>query len=125
MKFHADSASGQFRITAYGNGYVRVNEEEITVSCIVTPARLIRDWIPQSHTDLRPAHMEPVLRLEPEIVLLGTGPSQHFPAPEVFSEMLQRGIGMEVMSTSAACRTYNILLSEGRDVAAALIVPEI
>ena len=68
------------------------------------------------------ADLEPLLGLAPEVVLLGTGARQHFPDAQVLRILHQQRIGVEVMDTSAACRTYNVLVTEGRSVAAALIV---
>ena len=67
-------------------------------------------------------HLEAVLGESTQVLILGTGTRQHFPAPKVQFALLERGIGLEVMDTGAACRTYNILVSEGRDVVAALLL---
>ena len=67
-------------------------------------------------------HLEAVLELEPEVVLLGTGRKQAFPAPRLLRAFFERGIGFEAMTTEAACRTFNVLVSEGRTAVAALII---
>ena len=123
MKMHLDNTAGAHRITGYGTGYVSVDEKRLTRSFILTPERLITDWSPQTVTELDEAALETVARLRPSIVLLGTGAEQCFPPPSLIAPMLGKGIGIEVMTTAAACRTYNILVAEGRHVAAGLFTP--
>jgi len=89
---------------------------------IVTPERLVSDWPPQTFGDLVEAHFEVIASLEPEVVLLGTGSRQRFPRPPLIRSLLARGVGVEIMDTAAACRTYNIIMLEGRRVAAALLL---
>jgi len=110
-----------------------INEEKLTRSLIVMPERLLRDWVPQNFEQLELEHTRIVTDLDPEIILLGTGKSLHFPHAELISALARahdvdflsgqtRQIGVEVMDTAAACRTYNILSAEGRSVAAALFM---
>ena len=98
--------------------------EDITVtrSAIVMPGRLVIDWPPQNVEDLRPEHFAALLEAAPEVVLLGTGTNIRFPNPAYTAPLVEKGIGVEVMDTPAACRTYNILMTDGRDVAAALLI---
>ena len=123
MKMHLDNTRGAHRITGYGAGYVAVNGEPLTRSFIVTPEALITDWSPQHVDELDEAALEAVAQLSPVVVLLGTGVEQRFPPSSLLAPLLGRGIGIEVMTTAAACRTYNILVAEGRSVAAGLFVP--
>ena len=123
MKMHLDTAAGAHRITGYGAGYVTVDDKRLSHSFIVTPEELITDWSPQNVAELDAAALEAVVRLGPSIVLLGTGPEQHFPPSSLLAPLLARGIGVEIMTTAAACRTYNILVAEGRPVAAGLLIP--
>jgi uncharacterized protein len=123
MKMHLDRTAGAHRITGYGAGYVSVNDKPLTQSFIVTPETLIIDWAPRSAADLDEAALEAIAHLSPGIVLLGMGERQSFPPASLLAPMLARGIGIEVMTTAAACRTYNILIAEGRSVAAGLLVP--
>ena len=123
MKMHRDNTAGAHRVTGYGAGYVSVNEEQLTRSFIVTAEALVTDWGPQSVAELDEAALEAVALLSPAIVLLGTGSEQCFPPSSLLAPMLGRGIGIEVMTTAAACRTYNILVAEGRSVAAGLFIP--
>ncbi len=123
MKMHLDNTAGAHRITGYGAGYVSVDEKRLTCSFILTPEKLITDWSPQTVAELDEAALETVARLRPSIVLLGTGANQCFPPSSLIAPMLGKGIGIEVMTTAAACRTYNILVAEGRHVAAGLFTP--
>lgn len=122
MRFAEDDHTGRYRIQAYASGQVTVNHEALTGSLIVSPDRLIRDWPPQVFEDLTAAHLALALSLEPEILILGTGDRLRFPHPRLTGEIQRRGVGVEVMDTAAACRTYNILLGEQRRVAAALLM---
>lgn len=121
MKLHSENAGGGYRITAYGADYVVVNDERIRGSVVITPERIIRDWKPASFSDIGLESFEVFETLQVDIVVLGTGASQKFPDPRIMGWFGQRGIGLEVMDTAAACRTYNILMSEGRTVAAMLL----
>ncbi|MBK7542161.1 MAG: Mth938-like domain-containing protein [Candidatus Competibacteraceae bacterium] len=111
-------------IKSYGPGWVKINETEIRHSVVVTAEQLIADWPPQTFADLEEAHFAAVARLEPEIVIVGTGARQHFPPPPQLRPLLARGIGVEIMDTAAACRTYNVIMLEGRRIAAALLMIE-
>jgi uncharacterized protein len=122
MRFSLDSDVNHYAITSYGLDWVRVGEQEFRRSLIVTAERLVSDWPPQTFGDLVESHFETIASLEPEIVLLGTGSRQRFPRTSLFRSLLARGVGVEVMDTAAACRTYNIIMLEGRRVAAALLL---
>ena len=122
MKIHLEDTSGRYRIRAYGPGHVTVNQTVCTRSLIISPERLIADWAPQTLAELAAGHVAELLALAPEVVLLGTGRALRFPAPEVMAALARAGIGHEIMDTGAACRTYNILMGEGRRVAAGLLI---
>ena len=122
MRFAEDKAGGRYRIHAYAPGQVTINEDAFTRSLVVTPDRILADWQPQSFDELQAEHLMRVVELEPEIILLGTGVTLRFPRSELAAPLFDSGIGLEVMDTAAACRTYNVLVSEDRQVAAALIV---
>ena len=102
---------------------VLVNQETLSRSFLLTPNQIVEDWRPTSAADLQPADMEAVLALQPALVLLGTGPRQKFPAAAVMAALLTRDIGIEVMESAAAARTFNVLATEGRRVVAAFILP--
>src|SRR4051794_16301330 len=121
MKFHLSTSEGN-TITAHGNGYVRIGTVDYHESIVVMPAELITGWAPEGFGALNESDFEQIARLEPEIVLLGTGERLQFPHPRLSRVLVDAHVGMEVMGTAAACRTYNILAAEGRKVAAALII---
>ncbi|MGH8582124.1 MAG: Mth938-like domain-containing protein [Gammaproteobacteria bacterium] len=123
MEFHLDTSNAAYRIHGYRQGAVQVNEEVLTASFILAPDRLLRDWPPHALAELLPERLETILTLAPDLVLLGTGPRQQFPAPSVAAFFYERGIGFEVMDTPAACRAYTVLAAEGRRVVAAILIP--
>ncbi|MEJ2653332.1 MAG: Mth938-like domain-containing protein [Gammaproteobacteria bacterium] len=122
MKLSLDISTGSNVVRGYDRGQVVVNAEVIRQSVVLLPERLIRDWPPQRFEDLHEEHIASLAALEPEIILLGTGPRLRFPDAALMRPTLGRRIGVEVMDTAAACRTFNILSAEGRRVAAALLM---
>lgn len=122
MKFHLDAPGGVNLVRGYGPGQLHVNERTHTSSVILTATAVIERWRPTSALDITAADLEPLLGLGAEVVLLGTGSRQQFPEPRLLRILYEQRIGVEVMDTSAACRTFNVLVAEGRSVAAALIV---
>jgi uncharacterized protein len=104
-------------------GGVLVNEAVIASSFLVTPEQLVRDWRPRDAASLEPADLAPVLALSPALMVLGTGPRQVFPSQAVLAALLTRGIGIEVMDSAAAARTFSVLATEGRAVVAGFLVP--
>ena len=122
MKFTLEPASGTHLIRGYSADEIRIGEQSVRSSCIVTADRLITDWEPQSFAELEVAHLDPILALAPELVLLGTGPTQRFAPPVVRAALAGRGVALEAMHLGAACRTFNVLVQEERRVAAALFL---
>jgi uncharacterized protein len=122
MRFTEDSASGINVIRAYGNGELRVNEHAYRGAVILSAATVIADANVNNLDALIAMDVSRTLALEPELVLLGTGARQIFPAPSFGAQFLRAGIGFEVMDTSAACRTFNVLVGEQRRVAAILLL---
>ena len=122
MKIEREQAEGKNLFTGYGEGYVEVNRARHPASLVVSGERLVTDWPAASIDALTADHLAAIVELKPEIVLLGTGKSFRFPEPALLAPLYKAGLGVEVMDTPAACRTYNILLGEGRNVVAALIV---
>ena len=122
MKFTLEASSRVNLIRAYSSTEVRVGEQSLRASCIVTADTVIPEWEPASYAELAPAHLEAILALKPELVLLGTGATQRFPPSPIRAAFIGRGVALEVMDLGAACRTYNILVQEERRVAAALFL---
>ena len=104
-----------------GSG-LRIRERVYTASLIVSANAVVDDWPVTGAADVTDDHWQDVLALKPEIVLFGSGTRLAFPPGEALAPLLTRGIGVEVMDTAAACRTYNLLLTEGRSVVAALVI---
>lgn len=122
VKLHFDKPGGENLITAFEPGRVQVNRMSHTGSIVVQRDRIITDWPPQAFDDLEPAHFAALAALGAGIVLLGTGSTLRFPKPALTRALIEAQIGLEVMDSAAACRTYNILAGEGRAVAAALLL---
>jgi len=122
VKLHLATAGGQNIVTGYGKGFISVNGVRYQHSLIVMPERAVETWQPADFSVLGAADFELIAGLKPEIVLLGTGSALRFPHPSLSRALTDARIGMEVMDTGAACRTYNVLAAEGRQVAAALLI---
>lgn len=122
MKLHRNEAVGKNAITGYGEGYVLVNRTRYERTLVVLPDRLITDWPATTFGALSADHLAALLPLNADIVLLGTGATLQFPPADVMAPLMRAGVGYEVMDVQAACRTYNILVSEERKVAAALLL---
>ena len=122
MKLHHSNQDGMNIIKAYTENTVTINEETYTQSIVVQANYLEPAWQPQNIDELNNAAIRELAKLDTEIILLGTGQRQHFPDRQLFVPLYDRSIGIEVMDTPAACRTYNILLEEGRTVTAALLL---
>jgi len=117
-----DENNSQYQIRAYRPGMIQVNEKKLTQSLIIMPNQLIENWGPQTIDQILPDSFIPILTLRPTILLIGTGEQQIFLNPALYSELINQGIGVEIMTTRAACRTFNALSAENRNVAAALIL---
>ncbi len=107
-------------IRAYEPGRIRVGDRWLTGNVIVAPDRLIEDWAVGSLADLSLENLEPAIALGPTIMLIGTGAAAVLPDVDLMAALAARAIGLEIMSTPAACRTFNVLVHEQRRVAAAL-----
>lgn len=132
MKFAQATNSGRYTIHSYSAGEIHVlrtddsgidpTHETLTLSLILTPTQLIRNWPPRQFDELVSGHFDFFDQLRPEVVLLGCGARQRFFTTELQLQLAQRGISAELMNTGAACRTFNILAGDGRNVAAALLM---
>ena len=120
MRFSQDSSDGN-SIQACRRGEIIINERKINCSVIITADEII-EWDPQHFDAITVEHIDQLADHEPEIIILGTGEYQQFPAPHIMAGLLSQGIGVEIMNTDAACRTFNVLLSEDRRVVAAIIL---
>ena len=121
MKFHLSTSAGNV-ITGTGPGWVRVGPTEYRDNLVLTPSHVAPGWAPNGFDALTEIDFEQLLAQHPELVLLGTGRGIRFPHPRLTRALMAARIGLEVMDTPAACRTFNILAAEGRQVTAALLV---
>jgi len=127
MKLHLTQSDGSNLITAYAEDYIDINRQRYSQSLVVMANTLLTDWgtpsgQPVALELLSESDFEKIITLKPEVVLLGTGKTHKFVHPSTYQPLTQQGISLECMSTAAACRTYNILMSEGRNVAAMLLL---
>ncbi len=122
MELNLDTGEGRYQIRAYTKDFIQINEQKIRNSLIVMPDKLIAPWPPHSIADLTEQYLQIITDLQPSIVLLGSGEKLAFPDPPLLNVFYQKNIGIEVMNNGAACRTYTVLMSEGRKVAAALLI---
>ncbi|MEP7206171.1 MAG: Mth938-like domain-containing protein [Casimicrobiaceae bacterium] len=121
MKFHLSRVDGNV-VTGTGPGWVRVGGTEYREGLVLTPAEVRTGWGAAGFEALGEADFTSLLTTDPELVLLGTGARIRFPHPGLTRALAAAGVGIEVMDTPAACRTYNILAAEGRRVTAALLL---
>ncbi|HUF82364.1 MAG TPA: Mth938-like domain-containing protein [Burkholderiales bacterium] len=121
MKLHLTPSTGLQLFSGYGADYVSVNNVRHETSVVVTP-EAVTEWNAVRVDTLTAANFGFIADLNPEIVLLGTGATQRFPPPELARALAVSGVGLEVMDSRAACRTYNILATEGRKVVAAILL---
>jgi uncharacterized protein len=124
MEIRLESGDDLNLILRYGEGAIRIGTKEYTSSILVMPGAAVTEWPPQSFVQFEPTHFELLLARKPEVVILGTGRQQRFPAAQFGALLARDHIGLEVMDTASACRTYNILAAEGRLVCAALLTIE-
>jgi len=121
MKFHLQTPAANV-VHALGADWVRIGEDEYRQNLIVTPDAIATGWAPDGFAALTEGDFAGLLQHRPELVLLGTGATQRFPHPRLLSALSDARVGVEMMDTRAACRTFNILIAEDRRVVAALIV---
>lgn len=127
MKLHLTQSDGNNLITAYTEEYIEINRYRYNNSLLVMANKLISDWSSLPHRRvtfdlLSEKDFEEIVALKPELVLVGSGKTHRFLHPKIYYPLTQHSIPLECMTTAAACRTYNILMSEGRNVAAILLL---
>ncbi|MBV8803131.1 MAG: hypothetical protein JO131_09290, partial [Gammaproteobacteria bacterium] len=114
MSLTLDDNHATYQIRAYQPGSIQINEQIFHKSIIVMANQLISDWTPQLFKELTSESLAIFLKLHPDILLIGTGGTLQFPPAVVYGELINAGIGVEIMDTHAACRTYNALTAENR-----------
>lgn len=121
MKLHSTVNQFYQTVTAYDVKQVKINDIPYSTSLIVTPMTAPVACAITNYNDFNQSHIDQIMATSPDVVILGTGQQQHFLPSTIMSGFLQQHVGIEMMSNDAACRTYNILMSEGRKVTLCLI----
>lgn len=121
MEFNLEIPRDHFFIRAVGETGIRVNDDYFKRPFIISGRRIVPEWHVESVGDINEESLQTVFDFDPEVVLIGTGATQVFLPPATQALFFRRNIGFEVMATDAACRTFNVLASEGRHVVAALL----
>jgi len=122
MKLHLTTAENSNLITGYGDDFIEINKKRYSQNLIVLANDLFLDWDVSNFAALTPTHFDRIVEINPEVLLLGTGAKHQFLHPKIAQNLTTKNVPVECMTTAAACRTYNILMSEGRHVAAALLI---
>ena len=123
MQLHLERPDYEYFLRGADGRHALVNDRRLEISFVIAPDRLIGNWPVRDVTAMIPGDLEPLLALQPELVVLGSGATQQFPPPEVLAACLTRGIGLETMTNAAAARTFNVLASEGRRIVAGFVLP--
>ncbi|NMF88303.1 Mth938-like domain-containing protein [Aromatoleum petrolei] len=121
MKLNLQQTADLNVLTGYGTDHLMINKERHDGNALVAADRIVAGWAPGGFDALSADDFAMVCEMRPEVVLIGTGSRQRFPAPQVLRPLIEARIGFEIMDLPAACRTYNILAAEGRSVVAALL----
>lgn len=122
MKLQPDPKSHLNTVTSYDTSCIEINAVPYSYSVLVMPEGSIEKWPVSRFDDLKPEHFEQIAQKKPELVIFGAGQHIKFPNPALLNALIQARIGFETMDTQAACRTYNILMGEGRLVLGAFIL---
>jgi uncharacterized protein len=122
MKLHSSSTQQYQTVTGYDAAGVEINAQRYEFSLMVMPETPPRPWDVARFEDLTAAHFEQIAEDSPDVVILGTGERQRFVHPRLIASLAGKRVGVECMDSHAACRTYNILMGEGRKVTLALII---
>ena len=121
MEFNLEVPHDHFFIRSISERGIRINDDYFTAPFIISGQRIVPQWEVSSVSDIDETSLQAVFDLQPEVILVGTGESQVFLPPTTQVHFYRRQVGFEVMATDAACRTFNVLAAEGRQVVAALL----
>ncbi len=122
MHFAEDHNTTPLFIREYKDGHIRTNAWEFNSPIVLFNNKALDNTLPHTLKELTEIHLQTLAELKPELVIIGTGKTQYFLPPNILAPLYKNRIGVEIMNTDAACRTFNLLLSEGRSVLAALFV---
>ena len=121
MEFNLEVPQNQFFIRSISEKGICVHNDFYNRPFIISGQRIVPEWDVKSVADINEESLQVIFDLQPEVILLGTGETQVFLPPAIQVHFFQRNFGFEVMTTDAACRTFNVLVAEGRHVVAALM----
>ncbi len=124
MQLNLERPDYAYSLRGADGAHALVNDRVLRSSFVIAPDTLVEDWPVVDAHSMDPSHLDALLALQPELVLLGTGATQVFPPPAVLAACLTRHLGIEVMTNDAAARTYSVLAAEGRRVVAGFVIPE-
>ncbi len=125
MKIELDSElSTSNKIISYSNDSFKLKDTLIETNLVISKDRLIENWSVDSYQNLAMQHLDQIILWQPELIIIGSGKVPSFPNPELSAYAASKNTGLEIMDTGAACRSYNLLIDEGRDVVACLFLPD-
>lgn len=124
MKIELDSENfTSNKIISYSDDSFSLKDKVIKSNLLISKDHLIEDWSVKSYQDLALQHMDQIIEWQPEVILVGAGNESGFQNYELLSYITSKNIGLEIMNMGAACRSYNLLIDEGRNVVACLFLP--
>jgi len=125
MKIELDSEfTTSNKIISYSNHSFKLKDTLIETNIVISKDRLIENWSVDSYQNLATQHLDQIILWQPELIIIGSGKMPSFPNPELIAYAASKNTGLEIMDTGAACRSYNLLLDEGRDVVACLFLSD-
>lgn len=125
MKIELDSElSTSNKIISYSNSSFRLKDSLLEKNIVISKNRLVENWNVESYHNLATHHLDQIISWQPELIIIGSGSVPSFPNAELIEHTASRNIGLEIMDTGAACRSYNLLIDEGRDVVACLFLSD-
>ncbi|MEY3864295.1 Mth938-like domain-containing protein [Polynucleobacter sp. MWH-CaK5] len=122
MKLQPDKQPSLNTVSAYGPDYIEINAQRYTQSLLLSPESPVIEWSCTRFEDIKTEDFEQIAKLDPAVVIFGSGQRIRFPQAALIAPLIARNIGLETMDLQAACRTYNVLMAEGRKVVAALLI---
>ena len=122
MKLQPDKQPSLNTVSAYGPDYIEINAQRYSSSLLLSPESPVIEWSCTRFEDIKIEDFEQIAKLEPAVVIFGSGGRIRFPQPALIAPLIACNIGLETMDLQAACRTYNVLMAEGRKVVAALLI---
>jgi uncharacterized protein len=122
VKLQPDKQPSLNTVSAYGPDYIEINAQRYTQSLLLSPETPVIEWSCTCFEDIKIEDFEQIAKLDPAVVIFGSGQRIRFPQAALIAPLIARNIGLETMDLQAACRTYNVLMAEGRKVVAALLI---